>query len=227
MIKTITILFLCFFYYLLVASAFAVDFGKRGTSFDIYEEGFLEMIARKLNRINLAAENEKMEKIAKNRIINPAPVPGIQPAIKDREFYFDLTYVVTKDVKLPDGETLYKAGTSVNPLDYTDFDRRLYLIDARVDKQIKWLKSKLANNENHKLRKASIDEPSKFKQKAEIENRIILIGGSPLKLEEELGQKIYFDQAGEITSKTDIRATPAILEQEGKMIRIREIALTK
>ena len=56
-----------------------------------------------------------------------------------------------------------------------------------------------------------------------------LVGGSALKLKEELDKehvdKVYFDQAGELTTKFDIKASPAIAWQEDFRIRIEEIKL--
>ena len=54
--------------------------------------------------------------------------------------------------------------------------------------------------------------------------KIILIAGSPLKLSEELGIPIYFDQYGLITKKLRIKQVPAMVFQEtgNKVLTIRE-----
>ena len=77
---------------------------------------------------------------------------------------------------------------------------------------MKWLKTELNN---------PLPE-----QKELVEDKIILVGGSPLQLEEELGVSIYFDQQGSLTSKFGIQHSPAIAIQEGLKIRIDEINLT-
>ena len=60
---------------------------------------------------------------------------------------------------------------------------------------------------------------------------MILVGGSVFKLQELLGQehadKVYFDQAGELTTKFGIKASPAIVEQEGLRLKIEEIVINK
>jgi conjugal transfer pilus assembly protein TraW len=201
-------------------SALAVDFGKRGASFAIKEEGFLEMMKRKLEKIDLEQENKKMQAIAKERVNNPRSVDGIKAASENREFYWDPTYTLKKDVLLPCGKVLQPAGTKVNPLDEMDFDRILLFIDAREMDQVKWLEAELAN-----YNVEDTNDDSAFEQNGKMEARVILVGGSPLQLQEQLGIKAYFDQFGELTSKFGIKAVPAIAEQDGKMIKIREVLI--
>ena len=58
---------------------------------------------------------------------------------------------------------------------------------------------------------------------------MILVAGSVFKLQELLGEehadKVYFDQAGEITTKFVIMASPAVVEQEGLKLKIEEVRL--
>jgi conjugal transfer pilus assembly protein TraW len=194
------------------SQALAVDLGKRGTTFEIKEEGFVAMMIRKLKTLDLDKENEKMKRIAKDRVENPVPVEGIVPATEYREFYFDPTYTLQEDAVLPCGKVLYYAGTTVNPLEAMDLDRRLFFIDARDQRQIKWLKGQLAK---------PVPEQTPI-----IEDRIILIGGSVFELKKQQDlTEVYFDQSGELTTKFGIKASPAIVEQEGKLLKIREIVL--
>lgn len=65
----------------------------------------------------------------------------------------------------------------------------------------------------------------------QIEDRVILVGGSHFKIKEELGRehedKVYFDQNGELTSKFGIKASPAIVTQDGLILKIEEIKLIR
>lgn len=186
----------------------AKDFGTRGKTYIIAEEGFLAMIKRKLEKIDIEEENKKMQSVAKERVNNPTPVEGIKAATANRSFFFDPTYILEQDAILPCGKVLHPAGTKVNPLDHMDFERVLYFIDGRLPKQLAWVKEQLASDLNQGS-----------------EARVILVGGSVFKVEEQLGKEVYFDQSGELTTKFGIKAVPAIAEQEDKMIKIREIAL--
>lgn len=192
-------------------TVFAMDFGNRGANYPVAEESILLMIQRKLGALDLKKEEERMRSIAEERVRNPAPVSGIIPAKETREFWHDPTYILTEDAVLPCGRVLYKAGTRVNPLDYMDLDRRLFFIDGREEKQVEWLKGQLLPDSSSGAKK--------------IENRIILVGGSPPEVQDKLGFEVYFDQGGELTTRFGIRGSPAVAEQAGKNLKIVEVAV--
>lgn len=195
----------------------ANDLGKLGNTFRIEEEAFTLMMKRKLAEIDMEAAREKMQKIAIDRVENPVPVIGITVVTENRTFYFDPTYTLDEDAVLPCGKILHKAGTTVNPLEHMDLNRRLFFVDSREASQVEWLQEQL-NNPLHE-------------QKESVEDRIILVGGSVFKLKEVLGQKhedkVYFDQSGELTTRFGIKHSPAIAAQEGLKIRIDEINLAQ
>jgi conjugal transfer pilus assembly protein TraW len=196
-------------------SANAKDFGTNGHTYQIIEQPFLRMIDERLQKVDMKMEQEKMTAIAKERVANSRAVEGLRLATKSRVFYFDPTYILDEDAVLPCGKILHKAGTKVNPLEHMDLNRRLFFIDSREHVQVKWLKDQLTNPLS--------------KQKEPIEDRIILVGGSVFKLKEEFGKehenKVYFDQHGELTTKFGIKASPAVAEQDGLVLKIKEIKL--
>ena len=201
----------------IVEITMANDLGKLGNTFKIEEEAFTQMMKRKLAEIDMEAAREKMQKIAIDRVENPVPVIGITVVTENRTFYFDPTYTLDEDAVLPCGKILHKAGTTVNPLEHMDLNRRLFFVDSRETSQVEWLQEQL-NNPLHE-------------QKESVEDRIILVGGSVFKLKEVLGQKhedkVYFDQSGELTTRFGIKHSPAIAAQEGLKIRIDEINLAQ
>lgn len=192
-------------------TVFAKDFGNRGANYPVAEESILLSLQKKFAELDLKKEGERMRSIAEERVRNPAPVSGIMPAKETREFWHDPTYILTEDAVLPCGRVLYKAGTRVNPLDYMNLDRRLFFIDGREEKQVEWLKGQL------------LPDSSSFDKK--IEDRIILVGGSPPEIQDKLGFEVYFDQGGELTTRFGIRGSPAVAEQAGKNLKIVEVAV--
>ena len=196
------------------ATTEAKDFGVKGHTHNIAETPFLQMVAARLQNVDLVKERQKMEMIAKDRIQNPRPVEGRTAATKDSAFFFDPTYVLDEDVILPCGKVLYKAGTAVNPLEHMQFNRRLFFIDSREKEQIKWLKDRLKNLSTQ------LDD-----QKERIENKIILVGGSSLKLEDQLKEPVYFDQSGVLTAKFGIKHSPALVQQARNLLKIEEFKL--
>lgn len=197
--------------FILISSALGKDFGNLGANYPVAEESILLMFQKKLGALDLKKEEERMRKVAEERVKNPAPVSGIVPAKETREFWHDPTYILTEDAVLPCGRVLYRAGTAVNPLDYMDLDRRLFFVDGREEKQVEWLKSRLL--------------PDSSSGENKIEDRIILVGGSPVELQDKLGFEVYFDQAGELTTRFGIKGSPALAEQDGKKLKIVEVAL--
>ncbi len=198
-------------------SAAAKDFGTQGHSYQITEQEFLQMIAERLNKIDMKKEQEKMQKVVRDRVKNPRAVEAVKPAVAGRSFYFDPTYTLDKDVVLPCGKILHRAGTQVNPLEHMDLNRRLLFIDARRIEQVKWLREEL-------------DKPLPD-QKEAVEDKVILVGGSPstLKklLKDEHKNKVYFDQNGELTARFGITGSPAVVVQDGLRLKIDEIKLTE
>lgn len=194
---------------------FAKDFGIQGHSYQITEQEFLQMIAERLNKIDVKKEQEKMQRVVRDRVQNPRAVEAVKPAVAGRSFYFDPTYTLDKDVVLPCGKILHRAGTKVNPLEHMDLNRRLLFIDVRRIEQVKWLKEQL-------------DKPLQ-EQKEPVEDKVILVGGSPstLKklLKDENKNKVYFDQNGELTTRFGITGSPAVVVQDGLRLKVEEIKL--
>lgn len=175
--------------------ALSKDFGKVGNTFPIVEEGFISMIYRNLSKIDIDKLQAEIVNISKKKFKAPKNIDHIKRAVENRNFVFDPTYILDRDIILPNGSVIYRKNHKINPLDYTLFDRILYFIDARDDEQVEWLKAEISD--------ASIDKT----------RHIILTGGSPSEMEQILGQEIYFDQFGELTSKFGIDAVPAVVEQ--------------
>ena len=202
----------------------AKDFDTKGHTYQIIEQPFLKMIDERLQKVDMQKEQEKMTAITKDRVANPRAVEGVSPATKNRVFHFDPTYTLDEDAVLPCGKILHKAGTKVNPLEHMVLNRRLFFIDSGEKAQIKWLQAQL-NANTAEISNAPLE------QKEPIEDRIILVAGSVFKLKEELGKehenKVYFDQNGELTTKFGIKASPAIVVQDGLLLKIEEIKLPR
>ena len=212
-----TYLYIFLFLSLCSPLVYAKDFGTQGHSYQITEQEFLQMIAERLKKIDMKKEQERMQEVVRDRVENPRAVSRVKPAVAGRSFYFDPTYTLDKDVILPCGKVLHKAGTQVNPLEHMDLNRRMLFIDGREAGQVKWLKEQL-------------DNPL-LQQKEPVEDRVILVGGSVLKLKELVGDehknKVYFDQNGELTTRFGITGSPAVVVQDGLRLKIDEIKLIK
>lgn len=196
---------------------YSADLGIVAHTFSVREEGFTEMIKRKLSMINLEELQKKLIKKAKERVKTPKPVEGIYPAENDRVFHHMPIYEIDEDIYLPCGKLLYSKGHQINMLDHQPLLRRVIFIDARINEQVEWLKE-------FALTPLSYDGKK-------IEDRILLIGGSVFdvkeKLDPALSANVYFDQLGEVSTGWNIKATPSVVTQEKRFLKIQEIALER
>lgn len=211
-------------------TVFAKDFGKYGTTFEIKEEGFVAMMQRKLKGVNLAEHEQKMKDLARKRVEEPSPVLGITRARQTVSHSFDPSYVLGEDVFLPCGKLLYPAGTRVNPLDHMEWGGRMIFIDGRDSTQIAWIKNNYLKAEAFDKNEPKLLQGLNDQNKGNTahtaissDTKIILTGGRPIELERELENPIYFDQFGELTGRFNIAHVPAIVEQDGKYLKVTEI----
>jgi conjugal transfer pilus assembly protein TraW len=190
------------FLFLIFFTVESKDLGVWGEIFEISERDLLEQIRLKLREIEktggLEAQKEKVERRGKETILHPQPIFGITHTQKIREYQFDPTITVTRDLSDHRGQIFAKKGERFNPLDRISFLKPLLFIDGDDEKQIKWAVSK--------TRDGSI-------QGYEL-SKVILVKGSPLDLEKRLTREIYFDQLGVLTTKLGIEHVPAIVFQK-------------
>ena len=186
--------------FITVNSANAKDFGVQGHCFAIAEENILELIAKKLKNIDLKVLNEKLKQQTIDYIENPKPITGIIPAKENKIFYFDPSYIVQEDIYDHKNTLIHKKGTKINPLDHVALSKPLIFIDGDDKKQV--------------------DLALSYKNA-----KIILVKGSPLKLQRIHKRWIYFDQAGFLTQKLGITHVPTKISQEDLRLRLEEIVL--
>ncbi|MCC2646641.1 MAG: conjugal transfer pilus assembly protein TraW [Rickettsiaceae bacterium] len=191
--------------FIISSPVFAKDFGKSGQSFEIKEEGFEKMILRRLSERNIEEEQKKVEEKVKNKIQNPARVTGIIETVRANSYLYDPTYIVEEDIVDEKGVIIFPSGTRINALEQEQLDKQLFFLDGESKKQLSWLSQML--------------EQGKLKE----EDTIILVGGSPITLEERFKRIFYFDQFGELTTKLGIKQAPAIVYQEGRALRVQEV----
>jgi conjugal transfer pilus assembly protein TraW len=169
------------------------------------------MIMRKLKSVNIEEHARQMQNIAKERVETPKPIFGIKRTLKELVHSFDPSFVLDEDIYLPDGKLLHSSGTRVNPLDHMEWTGKLVFIDATDSTQIAWLKK-----QNYKQN----EQESEAQQNSIM--KIVLVAGRPIELEKELQTNVYFDQFGELTTKFNITQVPAVVEQNGKYLKITE-----
>ena len=187
----------------------AKDYGIQGTTYQITEKDFLKDIQEKLQAAQKDGKLAKFQNDLKTQMVtsvnSPKGVEGITKASTNREWFFDPSVSKPTDLADQTGKVFYRAGTKVNPLDYISMTQALIFIDGDDEAQVKW----------------ALKQHKQLKSKA----KIILIRGKIIDLMRLKKVRLYFDQGGNLINKFSIKAVPAVVEQEGKMLKVREVAL--
>lgn len=190
-------------------AASAKDFGVLGTTYEIREENFLREIQAKLKDAEktgkIAKLQNEMKKQAIARVNRPKEINGISRAEESREWIYDPSVSLDHDLRDQMGRVFYKAYTKVNPLDKISLSKALIFVDGDDQEQVQY-----ALHQNKK-RKSHV--------------KIILVKGGVIDLMRKEKIRFYFDQNGTLVNKFKILHTPAIVEQEGKALKVREVAL--
>ena len=135
----------------------------------------------------------------------PEPVRGLRRTVAARVRHVDASTKVARDIVAPDGATVIRAGTRINPLDYVQLSSRLLFFDARDGAQV--------------LRAAQLIDRFEGRVKP------ILVGGSFVELTRRWRRPVYYDQGGALVRRLGIEQVPALVSQEGKRLRVEELAL--
>lgn len=179
------------------------DYGVKGHIFEIKEESMLDMIKDRLLQAESSGVLKKMQKQfqekVKARLLKPKSVSGISRTIEPRIFHVDPTYTQSKDIKDAEGNILVLAGTTVNPLEELKWGEPLIFVDGEDTEQVEWARGQ--------------------------QGKIVLVNGSVLEISDQISRAVYFDQGGSLTNKFGIKQTPAIVEQEGRRLKIEEVML--
>lgn len=189
----------------LPSAAQARDYGQRGAVFPLIERDLLEQIHSKLRAMEASGEtarlNDKLKTRTIARVNRPEPVAGLERAHEARSWRFDPTITLAADIRGAKGELIHAAGTMVNPLDSVSLRAELLFLDGDDADQLAWALEQGANA------------------------KLILVRGAPMELMKARQRRFYFDQGGKLSEKFGIRAVPARVRQQGRVLEVSEIAL--
>lgn len=192
-----------------IQGALAKDFGVQGATYQIREENFLQEIQAKLREAEKSGKIAKLQSEMKKQTVaranRPKEVLGISKAEESREWIYDPSVSLDHDLRDQNGQVFYKAYTKVNPLDKISLSKALIFIDGDDKEQVNWALQQNKKRKNHA--------------------KVILVKGAVIDLMRQTKVRFYFDQNGTLTSRFKISHTPAIVEQEEKILKVREVAI--
>jgi len=168
------------------------DLGVVGPVWPIAEDDMLDALLAKLTERKAHGDVDQLQSDLTSQARGYAhepPALDIPRATHASQRRFDPSIIVPYDLRDATGKLLYGAGTTVNPLEHMAFRETLVLIDGRDAQQIAWLKHR------------TLDANTK----------VILTGGSPTDLAEQLGRQVYFDQHRALVAKFHITAVPSTI----------------
>jgi conjugal transfer pilus assembly protein TraW len=186
------------------APAAAKDYGQHGTLWPVIEPDLLQQIEARLKHLEASGEtarlNERLKQRTIARVNRPEPVAGITEAVTLRSWQFDPSISAERDIADQNGRIIIARGTRVNPLDTVSLRAPLVFLDGDDPAQLAWASARYGKT-NAKL---------------------ILVRGAPLALMKARQRLFYFDQGGALVKHFGIRAVPAVVEQQGRVLRITE-----
>ena len=200
---------------LFTASAFAKDFGVHGETYTIAENDMIDDIQGKLKAMEstgeLAEHQANIQKQALQQVMEPKALNHLKRASKTIEWSYDPSFVAPSDIKDANGNIMYKKGYRINPLEYFTMHETLVFIDGRDLEQLDWAMKIISDQCQNDIKV----KPDNIK--------IILTGGSPIRLADKFGRHLYFDQSASLTDKFNISALPAIVWQEGMALKVKQL----
>lgn len=183
----------------------AKDYGTHGPVWEIAEPNLLEVIEARLSEMEksgaLETMREEMQETTRAYVNHPRPVMGLLPAEKPHSYEVDLSITLERDLMDHRGQVFARAGTRINPLDYSHFNQRIVVFDGDDPEQVAFALS--AGNE--------------------LDTLLVLTNGAPLELMRAHGRRFYFDQDGQITSRFQITRLPSVITRGSHTMIVEEV----
>ena len=188
----------------LIFSSFAKDFGRLGEVFPISEEKFTDMIEKRLEEIDWMRKQIDLQTKVRDSILHPKNLGLLTKKENNKIYEVDVSYIVEENITDHVGSVIAHRGQKVNPFHYVSLDYDIVILDGSDARQIEWLKKAYKDNKAYKL---------------------ILTGGSPIELSNQLDKQVYYDQDRVWIDKFKITSVPVILKQGNNKVLVHEIPL--
>ncbi|MES2303679.1 MAG: type-F conjugative transfer system protein TraW [Pseudomonadota bacterium] len=192
-----------------MSRAQAHDFGRFGETWPVIEPDLLQAIGQRLAHAQASGEIDRLNRTfsdrAQARVEHPPAVAGLAAATQNRTWVYDPSVAIDADVRDAKGALIATKGQRINPLDLVRLPRELVFVDGTSSDEMAW-----ANARGNDTRVS-----------------IILVRGAPLERMRQMQRRIWFDQAGILTTRFGITHTPAYVRQQGRTLEVSEVALPR
>ena len=134
----------------------------------------------------------------------PANLHVLPRATKDTTTVVDLTHTLEQDVQDANGQVLYPAGFTFNPLRYVFLSGALVVIDGSDPEQVAWFKG----------------SPYAANRRA----LLLLSGGLAAPLRDELRRPVAY-LTEDIARRLQLRAVPSVVMEQDQHLTVREVRI--
>ena len=134
----------------------------------------------------------------------PANLHALPRATKETTTMVDLTHTLEQDVQDANGQVLYPAGFTFNPLRYVSLSGALVVIDGSDPEQVAWFKGSPYGANRRAL--------------------LLLSGGLAAALRDGLQRPVAY-LTEDIAQRLQLRAVPSIVVERDNQLVIREVSL--
>ena len=134
----------------------------------------------------------------------PANLQALPRATKDATTMVDLTHTLEEDMQDANGQVLYPAGFTFNPLRYVSLSGALVVIDGSDPEQVAWFKGSPYGSNRRAL--------------------LLLSGGLAAPLRDELRRPVAY-LTEDIARRLQLRAVPSVVVERDNQLVIREVSL--
>ncbi|OAI06230.1 conjugal transfer protein [Methylomonas methanica] len=181
------------------------DLGTLGDVGEITEIDLLEEIKRRMAAIDW--KQKQQQAIA--RFWAQQKFEELPVAREDRDRTLDLTITAPRDLTAPNGQLIIRAGQTVNPLDKMPFGLCLKVFDATVPTQVELIRHQSCQDKRSRVMYLATQLPRQD-------------GWDSLKeLETTLKAPVYL-LTPDVRSRFQLQQVPAIVEQVGNQLVVRE-----
>ena len=183
----------------------AKDLGVHGPLFEVAEPSILKTIKTRLQEMEADGQLDVMKRDMQDRtkayVNRPRPVLGVGKAEEYASWDVDLSITLDRDLADHNGVVFARAGTVVNPMGYSQFNKRIVVLDGDDPAQVDFALS----------------------EGNELDTLLVLVNGDPLGLTRQHGRRFYFDQDGVITKRFAIANVPAVIRRTDPVMQVEEI----
>ena len=134
----------------------------------------------------------------------PANLQALPRAEKDTTTMVDLTHTLEEDVQDANGQVLYPAGFTFNPLRYVSLSGALVVIDGSDPEQVAWFKGSPYGANRRAL--------------------LLLSGGLAAALRDELQRPVAY-LTEDLAQRLQLRAVPSVVMEQDQHLTVREVLI--